>query len=73
MVQINSMLLAQFHQHGLSTNEGIPIDARLIKSASKPVSNEKLNKLREKRKAPIAIWTKFIPLQIFKMMLQTIH
>jgi len=48
-VQLNSALLAQFHQHGISINEGIAIDARLIKSASKLVSTEKLNKLREKQ------------------------
>jgi transposase, IS5 family len=49
MVQLNSALLAQLHQHGVSINEGIAVDARLIRSASRPVSNEKLNELRDKQ------------------------
>jgi transposase, IS5 family len=49
MVQLNSALLAQLNQHGVTINEGIAVDARLIRSASKPVSNEKLNELREKQ------------------------
>jgi transposase, IS5 family len=48
MVQLNSTLLAQFHHNGLSITKGIAIDTRLIKSASKPVSGDKLNELREK-------------------------
>jgi transposase, IS5 family len=52
MVQLNSALLAQFDQHGLTLNEGIAVDARLIRSASRPLSNEKLNELREKQNTP---------------------
>ena len=47
MVQLNSCLLVQFDQHGISISEGIAIDARLIKSASKPLSNKKLEELKE--------------------------
>ena len=53
MVQLNSALLAQFDQHGLTLiNEGIAVDACLIRSASRPLSNEKLNELREKQNTP---------------------
>jgi hypothetical protein len=33
----------------LSINEGIAIDARLVQSASKPLSNDELRKLKDKR------------------------
>jgi IS5 family transposase len=46
--QINSEILRHFEKQGLNINEGVAIDARLIKSASRPVSNEKLKELREK-------------------------
>ena len=46
MIQINSALLKQFHQLGLFINEGVAVDARLVKSASRPVSKNKLEKLR---------------------------
>lgn len=52
MVQINSVLLKQFHQLGLSINEGIAVDARLVKSASRPVSKKKMEELREKYDTP---------------------
>lgn len=52
MMQLNSALLTQFHQHGITINEGIAVDARLIRSASKPIPNEKLNELRIKQHAP---------------------
>jgi len=52
MVQINSVLLKQFHKQGLSVNEGVAVDARLVKSASKPVSNKKMEELREKHNSP---------------------
>ena len=39
----------QFADQGLTINEGIAIDARIVKSASRPVSNKKLEELREKR------------------------
>lgn len=46
MIQINSGLLKQFHRLGLSINEGVAVDARLVKSASRPVSKDKLDKLK---------------------------
>ena len=52
MIQINSEVLKQFHQQGLTINEGIAIDARLIKSANRPMSNDEIEKLREKRQSP---------------------
>ena len=47
--QINSEILRQFESQGLSINEGIAVDARLVKSASHPISNDEIKKLREKR------------------------
>ena len=52
MDQINSAILRQFAQKGLNINEGIAVDARLVKSASRPVSNDKLNELSEKQGTP---------------------
>ena len=52
MDQINSAILRQFEQMGLDINEGVAIDARLVKSASRPVSNKKLKELREKHNTP---------------------
>jgi IS5 family transposase len=52
MNQINSAILRQFEQKGLNINEGVAIDARLVKSASRPVSNKKLKELREKHDTP---------------------
>jgi len=52
MIKLNSALLAQLHQHGITVNEGVAIDARLVKSASKPVSNDKLTELRDKNAQP---------------------
>lgn len=54
MTQINSALLKQFHAHGLSINEGVAIDARLIKSASRPISNDKIKELIDKQNTPEA-------------------
>jgi len=52
MDQINSEILRQFESQGLSLNEGIAVDARLVKSASNPISNDELKKHREKRNIP---------------------
>jgi IS5 family transposase len=52
MDQINSAILRQFEQKGLNINEGVAIDARLVKSASRPVSNNKLKELRQKHNTP---------------------
>ena len=48
MDQINSAILRQFEKQGLNINEGIAVDARLVRSASRPVSTDKLNELKEK-------------------------
>ena len=48
MDQINSEILRQFQAKGLTINEGIAVDARLVQSASRPVSNDRLEQLREK-------------------------
>ena len=52
MLQINSALLKQFHQHGLSINEGVAVDARLVKSVSRPVSKNQLKELKDKFDTP---------------------
>jgi len=49
MTQINSALLKQLHALGLSINEGVAIDARLIKSASRPISNDKIKALKDQQ------------------------
>jgi len=52
LIQINSELLKQFDKEGLSINEGIAIDARLVKSVNRPISNDDIHKNREKRNTP---------------------
>ena len=52
MLKINSEVLNQFAKEGLTINEGIAIDARLVKSASRPISNKEIGKRREMSKAP---------------------
>jgi len=52
MDQVNSEILRQFEQQGLTINEGIAVDARLVKSASRPISNDQIKKLRDKRSTP---------------------
>jgi IS5 family transposase len=52
MMKINSELLNQFAKEGLSINEGIAIDARLVRSASRPISNVDIKNLRDKKKSP---------------------
>jgi len=52
MDQVNSEILRQFEQQGLTINEGIAIDARLVQSASKPISNEQIKQLKEKKQTP---------------------
>jgi len=49
MRELNSEVLWQFARRGLKINEGIAVDARLVKSASRPLSNDELRKEREKR------------------------
>jgi len=52
MRTINHELLSQFASKGLTINEGIAIDARLVKSASRPISTEKLKEEKQKRETP---------------------
>ena len=46
---INHELLSQFAAKGLTINEGIAIDARLVQSASHPLSNERLQEEKLKK------------------------
>jgi len=52
MIELNNVVLQEFAKRGLSINEGIAVDARLVKSASKPLSNDELRKLKDKRNTP---------------------
>jgi IS5 family transposase len=52
MDQINSDILRQFEAKGLTINEGIAVDSRLVKSASGPVSNKEIDELKKKRDTP---------------------
>ena len=52
MSWINNEVLRQFSQKGLMINEGIAIDARLIESASHPLSKDELDKEKERRDTP---------------------
>ncbi len=45
-------ILNQFSDQGITINEGVAIDARIVKSASRPVSNKTLKKIRAKRETP---------------------
>jgi len=45
-------ILEQFSEQGLTINEGIAIDARIVRSASRPLSNKALDKVREQRETP---------------------
>lgn len=48
MIKLNNEVLQEFAIRGLSINEGIAIDAKLVKSASKPISSDELRQLKEK-------------------------
>lgn len=52
MNAINHEVLMQFTSKGLAINEGIAIDARLVQSASHPLSTEKLGEAKAKSEAP---------------------
>ena len=52
MDQINSEILHQFETQGLTINEGVAIDARLVKSASRPISNDEIDKLKKIKDSP---------------------
>jgi IS5 family transposase len=45
-------ILTQFSEKGLAINEGIAVDARVVKSASRPMSNKKLEELKAKNETP---------------------
>ena len=46
MIKINAEVLKQFDKEGLSINEGIAVDARLVKSANRPISGDQVEKFR---------------------------
>ena len=50
--QINTEILRQFESQGLTINEGIAIDARLVKSASRPISNDQIKEFRNTHNTP---------------------
>ena len=52
MTQLNNVVLQEFSKRGLSINEGMAVDARLVKSASRPLSNDGIRSEREKRNKP---------------------
>jgi transposase, IS5 family len=45
-------ILNQFSDQGLRINEGVTIDARIVKSAGRPASNKTLEKRKAKRQTP---------------------
>jgi IS5 family transposase len=49
MVKLNSVVLEEFTKQGLVIHEGIAVDARLVKSASRPLSQDGLRELQEQR------------------------
>jgi hypothetical protein len=52
MDQINSEILRRFEAQGLTINEGIAVDARLVNSASRLISNDKIKEIRDKHNTP---------------------
>ena len=52
MDQINSEILRQFESQGLTINEGIAVDARLVKSVSRPISNDKIKEAKDRHNTP---------------------
>ena len=52
MIHLNNMVIQELAGRGLSINEGIAVDARLVKSASKPMSNDGLKKSKDKKNIP---------------------
>lgn len=52
MRAVNNELLSQFASKGLTINEGVAIDARLVQSASHPRRKEKLEEEKKIREAP---------------------
>jgi len=52
MMELNSAILQQLADKGLSITEGVAIDARLVRSISHPISKEEIGKLKEKKATP---------------------
>jgi len=52
MREINHAVLMQFSAKGLTINEGVAVDARLVESASHPISTEKLQEVIDKSQTP---------------------
>jgi len=52
MNQINTEILRQFEKQGLTINEDIAVDARLVQSSSRPISNDQIKELRDKKNTP---------------------
>ena len=52
MRMVNHELLSQFTAKGLTINEGIAIDARLVQSVSHPLKTEKLEEEKLKKQTP---------------------
>jgi len=52
MSQVNPEILHQFENQGFAINESIAVDARLVKSASRPRGNDQIKGLREERNTP---------------------
>jgi len=49
MILLNNIVLSEFEKKGFSINEGMAVDARLVKSASRPISNDKIKEEKDKR------------------------
>ncbi len=58
MRKINSVVLQQFSQKGLTINEGVAVDARLVQSASRPIGKEAIEEERQKRQSPEGVLDK---------------
>lgn len=52
ITKLNSAVLTGFEKKGFSINEGMAVDARLVKSASRPISNDEIKKQRDRRETP---------------------
>jgi len=52
MRAVNNELLSQLASKELYINEGVAVDARLVQSASNPISKEKLEEEKKKRETP---------------------
>jgi len=50
--KITHRILNQFSEKGIIINEGIAIDARIVKSSSRPMSKKKLEALNKERSTP---------------------